>query len=66
MSEINEIEEAVKKLSEEDLREFRAWFASYDGDIWDTKFEYDAKSGNLDEMANEVVDEYSKNLPQRR
>lgn len=60
MSEIKEIEEAVKKLSEEDLREFRAWFASYDGDIWDTKFEYDAKSGKLDEMANEALIEYKK------
>ena len=60
MSEIKEIEEAVKKLSEEDLRKFRAWFASYDGDIWDTKFEYDANSGKLDEMANEALSEYKE------
>ncbi|MBE9048031.1 hypothetical protein IQ255_27160 [Pleurocapsales cyanobacterium LEGE 10410] len=60
MSEIKEIEEAVKKLSEEDLRKFRAWFASYDADIWDKQVEYDAASGKLNEMANEALSEYKE------
>jgi hypothetical protein len=60
MSEFKELEEAVKNLSEEELRKFREWFTSYDAEVWDKQFESDAASGKLDKLANEALSEHKK------
>ena len=48
MTKVNEIESAIKKLSKDDLSEFRAWFEEFDAKVWDHQFEEDASSGKLD------------------
>ena len=60
MSTILEIEQAVKKLSSKDLSRFREWFEEYDAQNWDKQFERDAKSGKLDQLANQAVAEFRK------
>lgn len=57
MGTINDIEEAVSKLSPTDLAAFRLWFAGFDSALWDRQFEADAKSGELDALANEALDD---------
>ena len=58
METITEIESAVAKLSENELAEFRNWFADYDAAIWDKQFEQDVKLGKLDALANKAVADF--------
>ncbi len=58
MSTIQEIKQAVTKLSSDDLASFRDWFADFEARIWDGQFEKDARSGKLDKLANEAISEF--------
>jgi hypothetical protein len=55
MSTVAEIEEAIRKLREEDLVAFRAWFAEFDAVTWDRQFEQDVADGKLDALAKEAL-----------
>jgi len=55
MNTIQEIENAIRRLSDEELAAFRAWFAQYDADAWDRQFERDAAEGHLDALADEAL-----------
>jgi hypothetical protein len=45
MGTVREIEEAVVRLSAEDLDAFRQWFAEFDADVWDCQIEADVLCG---------------------
>jgi predicted transcriptional regulator len=51
MSKVEEIEQAIEKLSIEELAEIRAW-------LWDRDIERDAVAGRLDHLAEEALSEY--------
>ncbi len=55
MSTVQEIEAAIRKLPDDDLAAFRAWFAEYDADAWDRQFEQDVAEGRLDALADEAL-----------
>lgn len=55
MSTIQEIEQAVRRLSAEELAAFRTWFAEFDAEAWDKQFEDDVKAGRLDKLADESL-----------
>ena len=55
MSTICEIEDAIRKLSEEDLVKLRAWFAEFDAAQWDRQFERDVAEGRLDSLVEEAL-----------
>lgn len=55
MSTVQEIERAVSQLPPEDLTAFRAWFAEFDGELWDKQFEADVSAGRLDKLAEEAL-----------
>ena len=46
---IQEIENAVAKLSPQELSAFSIWFEKYVADQWDRQIERDAKAGRLNE-----------------
>ena len=58
MSNVDKLEDQVKKLSPKELAEFRAWFAEFDALVWDRQIEADAASGKLDHLVQEAVAEY--------
>ena len=58
MSAAQQLEEQVKRLCAEDLREFRQWFLEWDSDEWDCQIESDAQAGKLDALAAEALTEY--------
>lgn len=58
MSELEELEKRIRKLSPQDLARFRAWFAEFDHALWDRQIESDSKSGKLDRLANEALADY--------
>ena len=57
MSAIEEIEEAVRGLSAQELAAFRAWFAEFDAAAWDRQIEQDIAAGRLDALAEEALDD---------
>ena len=58
MLTIQEIEQAVLKLSPEEIALFREWFDELDEQIWDTQFEMDVKSGKLDDLAKQAIADF--------
>ena len=55
MSKVEAIENQIKELSREELAKFRAWFAEFDGELWDRQFEADVKAGKLDAIAENAL-----------
>jgi hypothetical protein len=55
MSTVNEIEDAIRKLADEDLVALRAWFTEFDAAAWDRQFERDVVEGRLDALADEAL-----------
>ena len=52
---VTEIEQAVQRLSPEELARFRAWFAQFDAQLWDQQIERDVAAGRLDALADQAL-----------
>ncbi len=57
MSTIEEIEDAVRRLSSKELASFRAWFAQFDAAAWDRQIDEDVAAGRLDALADEALND---------
>ena len=55
---VEELEEEIRQLSPDQLREFRAWYEKFDSDAWDDQIERDAKGGKLDELASQALKDH--------
>jgi hypothetical protein len=55
VSSLREIEDAVSKLSRQELLAFRDWFSGFDAVAWDRQFEEDVAGGHLDALADEAI-----------
>jgi len=58
MSELEEIEQRIRKLPPDQLAQFRAWFIEFDHVLWDRQIEADSTSGKLDKLAAEALADY--------
>jgi hypothetical protein len=58
MSEVEQLEQRIEKLSPQDLAKFRAWFVEFDARAWDDQIEADAKAGKLDGLVAEALADY--------
>jgi len=58
MSELDDLEERIRKLPPGELAKFRAWFVEYDHLMWDRQIEADAKAGKLDKLAAQALADY--------
>lgn len=56
-TKLKEIKQAVSELSDQDLANFRTWFAKFDAKEWDRKFEEDVTKGKLDALAGKALKE---------
>jgi hypothetical protein len=57
MSTLEEIEEAVRRLSPKELAAFQSWFAQLDAAAWDRQIEEDVVAGRLDALADEALND---------
>ena len=57
---VEEILNSIESLSEEEFARLRDWFAERDWERWDRKIEADSKSGKLDFLVKEALDEKEK------
>ncbi|MCM0592244.2 MAG: hypothetical protein ACSI46_15290 [Gloeotrichia echinulata DVL01] len=55
MNTLQEIERAVSQLSPEELAAFRAWFAEFDAEVWDKKFQADVVALRLNSLAEKAL-----------
>ena len=55
MRNAKDIERAIEALPKAELNEFRAWFAQYDGEIWDAKIEEHTQSGKFDSLGKDAL-----------
>ncbi len=58
MSDIEQLEQGIEKLSPRDLAKFRAWFVEFDARVWDAQIEADATAGKLDGLITEALADY--------
>ena len=58
MQAVQELQSAVSQLSAEELARFREWFDKFDAEVWDRQFEEDAKSGKLNQLANQAIADF--------
>jgi len=55
MERVEAIGHEIEALSEEELEEFRRWYAAFDAEVWDRQMEADALAGKLDALADEAI-----------
>jgi len=60
MGKLEQIENAIKALTAEELEQLRAWFAEFDAANWDRRFEADVASGRLEKLAQRALAEHSE------
>ena len=58
MSELDQLEQRIQKLSPDELAKFRAWFIEFDHLIWDKQIEADSKAGKLNGLISEALADY--------
>ncbi|XZF64452.1 MAG: hypothetical protein ACSI46_06990 [Gloeotrichia echinulata DVL01] len=61
MGTLPEIEAAIKKLPENDIRQLAAWLEEYLEQIWDQEIEADLTSGKLDQLIVKVEADIAAN-----
>lgn len=60
MSNVEEIKAAIEALAEPDYVQLRQWFSEKDWEKWDRQIEADSKSGKLDFLVAEALEEKKK------
>ena len=58
MSEVEQVERQIEKLSAAELAKFRAWFLEFDARVWDAQIEADLKAGKLQGLIAEALADY--------
>jgi hypothetical protein len=53
MTDIEKLENAVRRLPASDFARFRDWFYAFDADAWDRQIADDVKAGRLDDVVAE-------------
>jgi len=54
---IEDLEKAVAELPLDQYAEFRAWFETFESDLFDRKIARDAQAGRLDRLADAAIDD---------
>ncbi len=60
MSKLEEIQAAIKSLSEEEYSRLKQWFLGKGWEHWDKEIEVDSQSRRLDFLIKEALEEKSK------
>jgi hypothetical protein len=58
MTKLEDIEDAVTKLSDEERKKLRAFLDELEADAWDRQIERDARAGKLDKLASKALADY--------
>lgn len=59
---VRDIETAITQLSTHEVAKLADWFAEYQAQVWDKQIEEDLEAGRLDQLLEEVENEYAAGL----
>ena len=54
MSTVDEVEDALRRMTPDERAAFRAWYATFDAEEWDRQMDADAAAGRLDWLIAEA------------
>lgn len=54
MTNLTEIESAIKQLPQNEAKKLSEWLQDYIADEWDRQMQADARSGKLDKLINQA------------
>ena len=63
MTTLEDIEKAIADLPREQLKQFRTWFEKFEAAHFDQAIERDAKTGQLDRLAEEALADFPAGRP---
>jgi hypothetical protein len=66
MTNVEKIEQEVRRLSERELASFRAWFSEFDAATWDRQIEADVAGGRLDALAGAALADHAAGRSRKR
>ena len=55
MTQVEQLQKEIDRLSDEEFKQLRRWFAEKDWERWDRQIEADVESGKLDFLLKEAV-----------
>jgi hypothetical protein len=58
MTVVEQLQEAVKQLSTEELKEFCTWWETFQESLWDQQIAEDFQAGRLDHLIAEAEAEF--------
>ena len=58
MSTVAEIEQAIQKLTPQEIKMVADWLQEFREEMWDQQIETDAKAGKLDKLMEEAKEDY--------
>ena len=58
MTNLERIEEQIRKLSAQEFAQLRDWILQQDWSAWDRQIETDAREGKLDDLAKEALEDH--------
>ncbi len=56
---VKDIEDAIRQLPQEQLRQFHAWYEKFNSDSWDKQIEKDISAGKLDALADASIEAHN-------
>ena len=60
MGKIEKLEQEIRDLSDQELAQFRRWFAEFDAEVWDRPLEADVAAGKLDRLAEKALRDHAE------
>lgn len=60
MSEVQELQTRVRKLSPASFAKFRVWFDEYENRRWDKQIASDSKAGKFDSLIKRAREEFAR------
>lgn len=58
MTNVEKLEQDIRRLGRQELAELREWFQKYDDEEWDHQIKSDIEKGKLDSLTREALDAY--------
>jgi len=58
MTNVQRIEEQIRKLSPKEFAELRDWILEQDWAAWDVQIESDVREGKLEKLADEALEDH--------
>jgi hypothetical protein len=60
MKTVEELQNLIEQLPSDELARFRAWFQGFDEALFDREIAEDAKSGKLDRLVDQAIEDHKK------